>query len=241
MKKYMFLHIEKTAGTSLVSYLRSVAGDEKFKYVHPIDLDDGFANNELQASSIIAGHIKYNHMMKHMKDYYKITFLRDPVARVISFYNFAKEVPITVDPITSKSKELDIIDFLHFCDEVNERRFVNGTTYKLSDKSGADELENAKKNLLNIDFVGVQERFDESVNMLAYLNNWELPETIPYANKTKNNKKKKEELSDDALELIIKLNQDDIELYDYGLQLYNEKKDIIIMELIQKHKFGNKE
>jgi len=241
MKKSMFLHIEKTAGTSLVSYLKSVAGAHKFKYVHPKELNDDFAKNQLPDLSIIAGHIKYDHMMKYMNDFYTITFLREPIARVISFYNYAKEVPKTEDPITSKSKELDIIDFLNYCLEVNDRRFVNGTTLKLSDNTtGITELESAKNNLENIDFIGIQENFDESINILAYLNNWKLPEKIPYTNKTKA-KKEKEEFSGEVIELITKLNQDDIELYDYGLKLYNERKDKLFMDLIQKNISSNKE
>lgn len=231
-EKYFFLHIEKTAGTSLVEYLKHARKDT-FQYIHPDKLEDeNFLNNEFPNFSVIAGHIGCNLAMKYMKDFYKITFLRNPIDRVLSFYYYAKEIPKTYDPITVKSKDLNMIDFFEFCKESNERRFVNGMTFKLSDNHGKDELLNAKRNLEKIDFIGIQENFNESLMMLSYVTNLGIPKSVPFENKTKN-RSFVPELPKTVVDKIVELNQKDIELYNYALELYEKQKTKVLYSLLE--------
>lgn len=242
-KQYMFLHIEKTAGTSLVAYLKNVAGSsyfrkltskDRFKYIHPNELTDEFKKKTLPNLDIVAGHIKHDVVKKFMDDFYIITFLRDPISRVLSFYDYAKEVPRTADPITTKSKDLDIYDFLKFCQDSGDRRFANGTTFKLTDNYGVNELSNAKENLEKIDFIGIQEHFDESLAMLSYENNWKMVLKAPHTNKTKK-RNKKDDIPSKVIDKIIEMNQDDIEIYKLGLKLYEKQRKKTILDIIEEN------
>lgn len=242
-KQYVFLHIEKTAGTSLVTYFQEVAKSsllkkliktDSFKYIHPLELDDDFASKELQKLSIVAGHIGYDHMIKYMKDFYKITFFRDPIDRVLSFYDFAKEGPRTNDQITTKSKDLGMLEFFNFCEDVNDRRFVNGATHKMALLRGENELISAIENLSKIDFIGIQENFDESLAMLSYQNNWKMMEKVPFTNKTKK-RSRKEDIPKDVIKKIIEINEDDIRLYNEALKIYDRNRKENILDLVEEN------
>lgn len=223
--KYIFLHIEKTAGTSLVDYMRNSVGKKNFYYTRPELLNDpDKVKLELDHYTALAGHIQYDQINKNYPDAFKITFLRDPIERMISFYYFVKEGPETVDPITVKSKSMDFFEFLEYCEECNDRRFVNGMTYKLAnDCKEESRLDSAKENLKKMDFIGLQEYFDDSLAMLSSQTGWKPVEVAPTSNITKQ-KSSKSELSSKIIDKIVELNKDDIELYKYGLNLFEKNK-----------------
>jgi hypothetical protein len=218
---YIFLHIEKTAGTSLVSYIRESVGEKNFYYTRPELLDDeSKVKEELSQYKALAGHIRYDQIVKNYQNLFKMTFLRDPIDRILSFYYYAKEVPKTADGITVESKRLNILDFLDYCKEKNDRRFVNGMTYKISSAVAIDkELESAKKNLLDFDFIGIQEYFDDSLRLLSHKTGWKPLAISPKTNRTKN-RESKESMEEDVIQKIIEMNQDDIILYNEALKQF---------------------
>lgn len=90
------LHIPKTAGTSFRQVLQSVYGDQLCKV--DIRNDQLFINNKLfvgdklpSATSVIHGHFYYNQLSQAIAlpaDIRIVTWLRDPVERVISNYYY---------------------------------------------------------------------------------------------------------------------------------------------------------
>jgi hypothetical protein len=237
--KYIFLHIEKTAGTSLVSYIKDSVGENNFYYTRPELLNDKkIVEQELNQYEALAGHIRYEQITKNYEDVFKITFLRHPIERILSFYYYAKEVHETKDHITIQSKKLDLLDFLDYCKEKNDRRFINGMTFKLANSClQTEELSSAKKNLLDIDFIGIQENFDESLSLLSYLTGWKPVDVVPTTNRTKQ-RSNKNELSNDIINKIKEINKDDFELYDYGLKLFHQKRKDVLMRLIEQNYNG---
>lgn len=89
-RQVIFLHIAKTAGTSLVEYLRSRLpagsalshGDFLQFPGHPLE------PQVVQKYRLISGHFGYAHIAPYLADSYSLTFLRHPLARVLSFYKF---------------------------------------------------------------------------------------------------------------------------------------------------------
>jgi len=120
----LFLHIQKTAGTSIVDLARNHYGNDnvtshgdhldgfsefplKDKYFSPEDVKSRFGS-----VPFVSGHFGYD-FSKHLMDgRYSFTFLRNPAERILSFYYFCR----TRDPhefgIYRLSQEVSLDEFL---------------------------------------------------------------------------------------------------------------------------------
>jgi hypothetical protein len=102
LKPAIFLHIQKTAGTTIVELARSAYGDQNVishgDYLKGIDycpctgvvgvdekLLDDFDN-----IPFLSGHFGYGFAKRYMPGRYSFTFLREPIERVLSFYYFCR-------------------------------------------------------------------------------------------------------------------------------------------------------
>lgn len=114
-KPIIFLHIPKSAGTSLCDYLGQFYADEEnyfkccFKYGTKQDRYDNvtFINyfNEIASKyKFISGHFNFE-LAEQLSNYFKgkysdhamVTFLREPALRVISQYNFLVKINYYTD------------------------------------------------------------------------------------------------------------------------------------------------
>jgi hypothetical protein len=96
------MHIQKTAGSSVVHLARSYYGNENvcshgdhLEGFNEFPLKDKFFTQERIAAQFghlpfISGHFGYDFAKPFMKDRFSFTFLRDPVERILSFYYFCK-------------------------------------------------------------------------------------------------------------------------------------------------------
>lgn len=92
-KRVVFLHIAKTAGTSIVHFFRHRLP------AHPICSHGDFLHfpagrvqfqDKLLEYPFVSGHFGYRHIAPLLDESYSFTFLRDPVDRVLSFYDFCQ-------------------------------------------------------------------------------------------------------------------------------------------------------
>jgi hypothetical protein len=169
--KIAFLHIPKTAGTSLVQALSGFyAPDERcFAY----GLENPFfvqsIENHLQSTSFVTGHFQFLDHLKPLHSFEIITFLRDPVARLLSHYNFIRSTP--THPMHRKLKLLsfDFKKFAYNSEFLNYKnyytRLFSGIT---SDPLDHIALEKAIHNFIeNISFVGFTESYEQSLHDLS--------------------------------------------------------------------------
>jgi len=135
------------------------------------------------------------------KSIFYFTFLRNPVYRYISHFNYQRQV-IGI--------EWEIEDFL------NESKFNN---YQVVRLAGEEDLEKARFVLEEkIDFVGLTERFDESLLLLKNkLNDKDFQINYERKNVTKEKKRTLhfEDLYEELQTKIKENNKLDIELYEY--------------------------
>lgn len=153
-------------------------------------------------------YLGYENVLKRKIDY--ITFLREPISRYISQYNYQKEV-MKID--------WDIKEFL------NEMRFNNLMTKRIA---GEYDLDKAKRILFeDFSFVGFCETFDESLILMAHA--LKLSRFCPYY-KRRNVSSNVNYRNDcirkgNMLERIRHNNRLDIELYDFAWsRIYNTYK-----------------
>ncbi len=203
----IFTHIPKTAGTTLKSILRNNFGIyhvDAIKTKKPVytEADLRFAKRVFFRVEAITGHNLVNPPSNlQVKGAQLITMLRDPVNRCASHYQYH------VQWVKLKLRFEEWIK-----QEKNHNRMVKTLT-------GSNDLQYAKELLKDhYIFVGISERFRDSLKLLNIV--LKEPLDLQYRSliKASSNEIKKSLLEDEAsLRLLKKHNQLDQELYDFAM------------------------
>ncbi len=138
---------------------------------------DSVTAEELKKYSLLLGHFSYSQAKKFNPQTYLITFLRDPIDRVISSYYFLRSWNGVVDDtnrtMVAAAKDLSFRDFLKSRDPQVRSVIFNHQTYFLGadwrdprDKVPENLINQALENLQKLSFVGLTERYPESVKLL---------------------------------------------------------------------------
>lgn len=247
-----FLHIPKTAGTTLYNNL-----DDRF------ELDQicparflaellKLSPDEIQRYCFFRGHFGYSLQNFVERPLTYITVLRDPVERCISQFEDVRRVPNNFLHQRVKEQQMTFADFardaethialrnlqarnLAFdwtADQMDGnveliRRGIAGTILELSD----DELlDIAKGRLRQCAVVGVVERFQETTALLSYRFQW-YPIRPPRRLNQSAHRLKRESLDTDTVAAVQELNQVDEALYRYATQLFEEQYEAMLQEL----------
>jgi len=232
LKPAIFMHIQKTAGTSLVSLARKKYGQED------VSSHDDFATRPDSRGRFISGHFGYQYAQRFRQHRFLFTFLREPDKRLISLYNFCRNRDPEQFLIYRLAQEHEFDAFLRICAEkpggkaTSEQvglyeQVWNNMTWQSAVGWGAGSsvlnhepdvlLEMAKTNIQCFDFVGFHETFAEDARYVVKKLGIEDSE-IPNANVSKK-LVKKSDLPRETSELIRSLTALDRELYDYALGL----------------------
>ena len=209
--KIVSVHIPKTGGTTFYHYLQVSFGallSPNYKRRDIIKLKDGIQKLNLTDSEIIHGHF-YAQEIKHLvyeNEYKPITWVRDPVNRVISNYKFFKEGLINASRnnkqyhLNKHRRNETIIEYASKEENRNRMsKFLNGI--KLSDFL----------------FIGVFDFFDEELLRFSKIIN------KPYINVPKLNASEKTiDITEQEKATIKSLNQLDYDLYT-KVQVLNAK------------------
>jgi SAM-dependent methyltransferase len=170
---------------------------------------------------VLIGHIPYGVFEAHLpSDTRYMTFLREPVSLVLSRYYRHSNYTISLEealerglPIGNDERSIRIpMDNLM-------TRFLSGHPSPF-DRLEPNALDDAKANLRDFAFVGITERFDESIALLERVLGLG---HVPYQRQHINPRRAAlDETSADQLSLIESRNSFDAELYDFGRQLFEE-------------------
>jgi Galactose-3-O-sulfotransferase len=221
----IFLHLPKTAGETLRRTLKWKYGSEML-YLHtltePAESLEEVPLSKRRDARVLTGHLYYGvHEYIPQRCEY-ITLLRDPVARVISFYYY---ILGRTDHYRHEELVRSGMSLEEFVRSSPERGIENDQTRMLSGKGageldagelGRDALDEAKRNLESFLVVGLTERFDESFILIRRALGWKLPLYV-----TKNVSAGPKPASATAVELIRERNQLDLELYEHARALFS--------------------
>lgn len=223
--EYFFMHMPKTGGTSMRQALnKAFTQEEIFPNRREMKRYNGYpsirkllkVDKELLAQKrLLRGHYPFVVADTIMPNAKKIVFLRSPVERSISFlFHMQRRSPETSleEILETKARKLSNRQVQFFADnDVACETFKSGEVDQSS-------LENAIANLEKCWFVGITERFDESMNLCRAMLGIDQEE----ATVRNRGGYEKAQVTDALLSRIKEINALDEQLYRRGLELFDE-------------------
>lgn len=190
--KYVFVHINKTGGSSI----RKMLGETDWKS-SPHNIANDYLN--------ILGEYKF-------KSYFKFSFVRNPWDRVVSTYHFNIQI--------SKRKLLKGSTFERFVAKypmeypANQLDYISSIQWKWDRKNNIYIYKPDEVNLL-VDFIGRYENLENDVNYIK--NKFKIDNEFPHLNKTEH-KHYSQYYNNYTKEIIAKKCERDIKYFGYKFE-----------------------
>lgn len=213
-KKFIFIHIYKTAGTSitdhLIPYCRFI---DRVVYDFPVtkkvsEIINRYTGKKDSGFEQILGHHKHatalavrnNLDSKLFNEYYTFCVIRNPWDWRVSLYNFLKQAKHHSDH--EKATKYSFHDFIKYDIDSEPQKLVDF----VQDEQGNDIVDFvAKFENLDNDFQGVTTHLDIAHKKLNTLN----------ISRSRNKKNYKEYYNDESADLVFQYFKEDIEKFNY--------------------------
>jgi len=229
-KAVIFLHIPKTAGTTLNRIIEwqynplAIFTMDPYRIRATPERLQKLSERRRRSLRMVRGHLYYgiHEFLPQGATYF--TMLREPVARFFSSYYFIQRRPLHPMHRKVTTERIGVEDFIRLTPRRQNLQcsMIAGIgNYGTCDHRTLDK---AKENLAkSFSVVGISERFEESLMLMAKTFGWEIPF---YENRKVS--KTRPQINPGAVEMIRDHNRLDLELYEFGKGLFQEmvaKKD----------------
>jgi len=234
-EQLLFLHIPKTAGTSLIRLLDQHFVEDE---LCPVDWPERYLLREIKAEEIkrarfVRGHFEFNYVIKMFERSPRVlTMLRDPVERFVSEFEHLRRIvtgeerPAGINLSNSvlerdkilRARYPEIADGRMGLEEFLERpdltKWLVGTYVRILGWWRKREVA-LRRVRTTFEFVGITEEFERSIELLSYLLGLPAPQQIWRLNRAPQQRKRGErwDLSADLRKRIEELVTQDMEIY----------------------------
>jgi hypothetical protein len=217
--RWIFDHLTRTAGTSVLATLSAVRGAASVR-----QLVNGSSAEVAEAMlgsavSVAGGHLAFapGHRIKEHIGYF--TFLRDPIDRAVSVYTHALGEPNLPGTYVERAKAMSFDEFVETGSPDVRNMISNYYTRHFAApvlESGSIE-ERALRRLSQYSFVGIFEHFEEALLLFHVINGWAPLATVPTLNVGAT---KRPRLSPALRARLEDLNHSDIALFEHAGKMY---------------------
>ena len=214
-----FLHVPKTAGTSFRNEMVNFLGENSVipttydlksncgLYPEPEKIEGILSDRDYV--QVIVGHHDFECVSILQPQCEVMVFIRSPVERAISnLAHLRRDIPMLT--------QFDLLTIAKLNHPHIQYEIRNRHVSMLAGRERQD-IELAKKSLDSAKFIGVTERYQESVWLSNQMFGWKLKGDL-YDNRAKN--VYGADVSQDLIDYMTELNQLDIELYDYAISRF---------------------
>lgn len=222
----IFLHIPKAGGTTLNGIINQQYAKHttfRFNSITAWQTINDLPQPQRQSLRLIRGHFAFGlHQFLPCHAIY-FTLLRDPVARFISHYHYVHRSPGVKAHEQVRSISLEEYVETMGAEKGNlQTRLLFGLS-EVSKPTPENIIATVKQNLdRHFRVVGLVERFDETLVLLQRAFGWRSPVYVRQ-NVTLAAEKNQAEISQATLQKIKQYNAMDLELYEYGLQKFEQQ------------------
>jgi hypothetical protein len=175
----IFMHVPKTAGTSVLDILRMNSPAGRLALYYPPDRVDR-PEGPIEA---VAGHVWCGYHQELGFDSARyFTFVRDPLKRVIShvYFEMTSYPHLLPDLATRGVRHTILVNKAWYYDNVFVRTFSGVYRGVPFGELGRDALDRARANIeRHFFFIGEQENFRADLRTLARMLGWRLPRETP--------------------------------------------------------------
>ncbi len=233
--RVVFVHIPRTAGTSLGRLLERIypAAETANFYADAVTQTANanierflrLGRDDKRAHRLIKGHVRYG-FDDDLIDYQHITMLRKPLDRLISYYNYVLSEKSHYMRDYIVQRDMTVGDFLLSGMSVELDNFmvraISGADLRSArDKVDEEHLDLAKTNLRDrFAAFGISERFEASLRVFSHRFGWQHPSTLRV---NASHRGKGHRLLRSVERDVLSLNRFDEEFYSYAEALFAER------------------
>jgi hypothetical protein len=234
-RRFFVVHMQKTAGTTLRDRFRNTFDEAQ---IYPNSTDGPALHSVIALSKLrerwevrgdemrlIAGHFPLSTTEVLGVPFVTLTVLRPPVERTLSYVRHTKKVAPGMADLTMEAIYDDAFRFQGLVQN-HMVRMLSLTPEEMEQGDGAlstvpytpERLEMAKEGLASLDLFGLQPRLDELFDELTERYGLDMGEPI------RSNESPPEDPPPGLVDRIIEDNALDVALYDWAVQLYDERR-----------------
>ncbi len=227
-KQFFFMHIPKTGGTSFRKVLnKSFKSSEIYPNGSEMKLHNGYPKlnkvkktqkNHWNNINLLRGHYPFVTGSLLGENTIYLTILRNPISRCVSYLHHIqrKNTKKSLDEIFDETKRASSnLQVKYFSD--ND---INNINYFGEENISVKALKLAKQNIDRCNFVGINEDFIKSIELLGKMYKLKLNEIV----KKNSGDYSIDNVDQNLLKKIKQNNKFDMELYDYGKTKYEKLK-----------------
>jgi hypothetical protein len=227
----IFLHIPKTAGTTLYRILeQNYAKKDIYTFWQDGSIDT-FKQLSVERKAqirLLRGHAGYGMHAYLPGPRVYFTMLRDPIKRTISYYHYARRVPAHYCYDLINRQQMSLLDFVTSGSDPMADNAHTRLLYGLESgqeipagQCTSQMLETATHNLARLAVVGLAEEFDAKLVLLKRAFGWQ---KLAYApQNVADERSKRQPISAETLAALAEVNRFDVQLYACARELFHER------------------